>query len=263
MEIVDAHVHLSSDEFIEDFGDVVLRGKTAGVTRVVNVTTTKAELLRSFAYAEAYPDWMFYHVAGTPPQDAQDDIEEDFQEFCRAAEGGKLAAIGEVGLDYLFAVQASEQERQKEVLCRYLQLALQHELPLVVHCRGAFEDFFHILDHVYRVDQQAKPGMLHCFTGTYEEATELLARDWYISISGIVTFKNAKSLQDLVEKISLERLLVETDAPYLAPTPLRGKRNEPANIVHTLARIAEIKGISVYELQDAVSTNVQRWLRGS
>ncbi|MEB2690327.1 TatD family hydrolase [Chlamydia suis] len=263
MEIIDAHVHLSSEEFIEDFAEVHLRGKTAGVTRVVNVATTKTELHRSFAYAETYPSWLFYHAAGTPPQDAQDDIEEDFQEFCRAAEGGKLAAIGEVGLDYLFAVQEHEQERQKEVLRRYLGLALQHELPLVVHCRGAFADFFSILDHAYCVDERARPGMLHCFTGTYEEAKELLARDWYISISGIVTFKNAQGLRDLVKQIPLERLLVETDAPYLAPTPLRGKRNEPANILYTLTQIAEIKGLSLNELQEAVFANVQRWLRGS
>ena len=105
--------------------------------------------------------------------------------------------------------------------------------------------------------------MLHCFTGTYEEAKELLARDWYISISGIVTFKNAQGLRDLVKQIPLERLLVETDAPYLAPTPLRGKRNEPANILYTLTQIAEIKGLSLNELQEAVFANVQRWLRGS
>ena len=263
MEIVDAHVHLSCEEFVEDFEEIVLRGKTAGVTRVVNVTTTKTELQRSFVYADKYPSWVFYHVAGTPPQDAQEDIEEDFQEFCRAAEGGKLAAIGEVGLDYLFAVQESEQEQQKAVLQRYLRLALQHELPLVVHCRGAFKDFFHILDHVYCSDMRAKPGMLHCFTGTQEEAKELLARDWYVSISGIVTFKNARGLQDLVKEIPLERLLVETDAPYLAPTPLRGKRNEPANIIYTLTHISKIKGITLNELQEAVSTKLQRWLRGA
>ncbi|BAE80815.1 deoxyribonuclease [Chlamydia felis Fe/C-56] len=262
MNLADAHVHLSDDAFVEDANDVIQRAKNAGISLLVNVTTTINELNKSFAYAERFSDLRFCHVAGTPPQDAHIDIEEHFHYFQGFAQAGKLSAIGEVGLDYCFAEDDMAKDRQKEVLKRYLSLALEYELPLVVHCRGAFEDFFHMIDQYYHHDKRSCPGMLHCFTGSLEEARELLSRGWFISISGIVTFKNAQDLRSVVSQIPLEHLLIETDAPFLSPTPYRGKKNEPAYITHTIEAIADIHGMDPHELADIACSNVVRFLEG-
>lgn len=261
MSLADAHVHLSDPAFCEDVDAVIARARNSGISLVVNVTTTKEELDTSFFYAERFPHMRFCHVAGTPPQDAQNAIDEDYRYFRDVARSGKLSAIGEIGLDYYFAETTLERERQQEVLRHYLALALECALPLVVHCRAAFPDFFSILDQYYHQDPRSCPGMLHCFTGTLDEAKELLARGWFISISGIVTFKNAQDLRDLVAEIPLDHLLIETDAPFLAPTPLRGKKNEPAYITHTMETIAAIHGMSVKDLMAIAYANVLRFLR--
>lgn len=260
--LIDAHVHLSDDVFVENIAHVIARAREAGLSLLVNVATTRRELETSFAYADQFPDAGFCHVAGTPPQDAQNAIEEDYHYFAKAARAGRLSAIGEVGLDYCFADTPATQQRQHEVLKRYLSLALECSLPLVVHCRAAFSDFFSMIDRYYCHDERSRPGMLHCFTGTLEEAKELIARGWYVSIGGIVTFKNAQGLRAVVQELPLEHLLIETDAPFLAPEPLRGKRNEPAYIAHTVEAIARIKGIDVRDLRAIVHANVLAFLRG-
>lgn len=262
MDLADAHLHLSDEAFVEDADDVIRRAQDSGISLLVNVTTTIDELDTSFRYAERFPDVRFCHVAGTPPQDAHTDIEEHFHYFQGFAQAGKLAAIGEVGLDYCFAEDGPAQERQKEVLKKYLSLALDSELPLVVHCRGAFDDFFQMIDLYYHHDERSCPGMLHCFTGTLHDAEELLSRGWYISISGIVSFKNAEDLRSVVAQIPLEHLLIETDSPFLAPTPHRGKRNEPAYITHTIETIAHLHGMTPQELADIAQRNVLRFLEG-
>lgn len=258
MLFADAHVHLSDEAFHQDITDVLERTKQAGVSLVVNVATTREELDRSLRYAQEHPDLCFLHAAGTPPQDACDPsaFEESFAYFREMAHSRTLSAVGEVGLDYLFAKTEQEKEQQHMILREYLQLSLETELPLVIHCRQAFQDFFRILDRYYCHDERARPGMLHCFTGTLEEARELLVRGWYVSISGIVTFKNAEFLREIVAEVPIERLLVETDAPYLAPVPNRGKRNEPAFIMHTLEKIAQIKGLSLEALAHQVRENL-------
>jgi len=261
VDLADAHVHLSDDAFEEDINSVLQRAQDSGVSLVVNVTTTEKELNRSFAYAERFPKIRFCHVGGTPPQDVDQDIEEDYRNFHAAAHSKKLAAIGEVGLDYCFATEEGI-ARQKEVLQRYLALSLECELPLVVHCRGAFNDFFRMLDQYYHNDPRSRPGMLHCFTGTLEEAQELISRGWFISISGIVTFKNAQDLRDLVVELPLEHLLIETDAPFLAPVPYRGKKNEPAHVLHTINAVANVKGMFPQELAALAYKNVLRFLHG-
>ncbi|AAP05709.1 TatD family hydrolase [Chlamydia caviae] len=262
MDLVDAHVHLSDEAFMEDGDEVICRAKDSGISLLVNVTTTIDELNKSFDYAERFPELRFCHVAGTPPQDAHTDIDEHFQYFQGFAQAGKLAAVGEVGLDYCFGEDDAAKERQKKVLKKYLSLALECELPLVVHCRGAFDDFFHMLDQYYHHDERSCPGMLHCFTGSLEEAQELISRGWYLSISGIVTFKNAQDLRSVVSQIPLDHLLIETDAPFLAPTPYRGKKNEPAYITHTIQAIAAIHGIDSQELAGIARSNVLRFLEG-
>ncbi|SPN73901.1 Uncharacterized deoxyribonuclease YcfH,putative DNAse,Mg-dependent DNase,hydrolase, TatD family,TatD related DNase [Chlamydia serpentis] len=261
MNLADAHVHLSDDAFCQDIDAVLQRAQDCGISLVVNVTTTEEELSRSFTYAERFSNIRFCHVGGTPPQDVDQDIEQNFKTFHAAAHSKKLAAIGEVGLDYYFAVTEEGVARQKKVLQRYLDLSLEYQLPLVVHCRGAFSDFFSMLSQHYHNDSRACPGMLHCFTGTLEEAQELISWGWFISISGIVTFKNAEDLRDLVIQLPLEHLLIETDAPFLSPVPHRGKKNEPAHVIHTMDIIANLKGITSQELAAIAYENVLRFLR--
>ncbi|ANH78588.1 TatD family hydrolase [Candidatus Chlamydia sanziniae] len=260
MVLVDAHLHLADDAFCKDIDVVLRRAQDSGVSHVVNVTTTAEELARSFVYSERFSAIQFSHVAGTPPQDAQQDIESNFRHFYEAAHAGKLAAIGEIGLDYRFVNNEAAILRQKEVLRRYLNLALECDLPLVIHCRDVFDDFFHILDRYYSSDSRARPGMLHCFTGNLKEAHELLARGWFLSISGIVTFKNAQNLRDIVTEIPSNHLLIETDAPFLAPSPHRGKKNEPAYILHTINTVAQLKQVSSEEMRALVHSNLLRFL---
>lgn len=265
MNLADAHVHLSDDAFLSDIENVLQRTQQTRVSLLINVTTTKEELQRSFHYASLCPDIHFLHAAGTPPQDALDPIafDDSFSYFKQEAHAHKLAAIGEVGLDYLFATTETQKEQQKDILRHYLLLALETELPLVIHCRQAFSDFFHMLDRYYHNDKRAKPGMLHCFTGNLNEARELLHRGWYLSISGIATFKNQGTLKDVIPEIPLNRLLVETDAPYLAPVPHRGRRNEPAFIHHTLEKIAAMRNLSLEELSQHVCDNLKNYAMAS
>ena len=261
MSLTDAHTHLADEVFCDNIDDVLGRAQDSEVSLLVNVSSTVEELGRSFAYAEKFPNIRFFHVGGTPPQDAQEDIEAMVSYVRDLALGGKLAAVGEVGLDYSPRETDATIRRQHEVLRRYFEIALEARLPLVVHCRGAFRDFFQALDAYYINDPRALPGMLHCFTGSLEEAQELISRGWFISISGIVTFKNAQNLRDLVTQIPEEHLLIETDAPFLAPTPFRGKRNEPAYIVHTLQVLANLKGESEEELAAILRRNTLRFLQ--
>ncbi|WP_213318882.1 TatD family hydrolase [Chlamydiifrater volucris] len=257
MSLIDAHLHLADQSFQDDIWEVLLRAEAEGVGTLLNVSTTQQELKNAFRYAEASPNIRFLHAAGTPPQDALGDMEEDFAFFTKTAREGRLSAIGEIGLDYGFVHNEQEKVRQQEVFKKYLSLALECDLPPVIHCRNAFEDFFAIIDTTYK---NGRPGMLHCFTGSSEEAMQLVERDWYISISGIVTFKNAESLREVLQALPLELLLIETDAPYLAPVPFRGKKNEPAFIRHTFEKISSLKGVSVSELANIVKANMYQML---
>lgn len=263
MRVADAHLHLADDAFVEDYAAVLQRASAAGVSLLINVTTTQDELVRSFAYAKQAPAIQFCHVAGTPPQDAQQEIESHFAYFVACAQSGKLDAIGEVGLDYLCIRTTEEKARQHQVLKRYLALALECHLPVVVHCRGAFPDLFHILDAEYCYHPRALPGMLHCFTGSLAEAQELIARGWMLSISGIATFKNAENLRQIVAEIPLSQLLIETDAPFLAPTPFRGQRNEPAYILKTMDIVATIHGMNQAAFVEHMFINASRFIRRS
>lgn len=262
MRYMDAHVHLADDAFLQDIDDVLMRTEQSDVEAVVNVATTGVELQRALEYATR-TKVQFYHVGGTPPQDAQHAQEDDIAAFEQAARQQQLVAIGEVGLDYHMTSDENEQEQQRKLFIRYCHMAHQYRLPLVVHCRSAFADFFRILDRHYHHDDPHHTGMLHCFTGTVEEAEELVRRRWLISISGIVTFKNAGTLLDVVRAVPLSSLLIETDAPFLTPVPLRGQRNEPKNVKYVAEKVAEIKSVSVDEVCAAVYTNMMRMITRS
>jgi TatD DNase family protein len=253
----DSHAHLTCDRLYPDLPVLLKRAKEAGVTAICNICTDLPTLERGLLLAEEYP-WVF-NVAATTPHDVEKEGEELFPIMAKSAREGKLVAVGETGLDYFYT--HSDREIQKDFLRRYLHLALECQLPVVIHCRDAFSDFFEILDSEYSVEGKHGPGVLHCFTGTIAEAEEVVKRGWYLSLSGIMTFKKSEELREVAKLVPLDQLLIETDAPYLAPQKRRGKTNEPAFLPETAACLAAIHGISLEELASATADNANRLFR--
>ena len=247
---------------LSDVTEVLSRAHGAGVGAVVNICTDKASLEAGLKLAEAQsPDGQprIYNAASTTPHDVEKEGEEVFPLMAEAARSGRLVAVGETGLDYFY--EHAPRELQKDFLRRYLHLAIEVALPVVIHCRDAFSDFFEILDAEYLIDGKLGPGVLHCFTGTAEEAEQVVSRGWYLSLSGIVSYKKSEDLRAVAKQVPLDQLLIETDAPYLAPQPMRGKRNEPSFLPETAKVIAEVKGISLEELAAATSRNARTLFR--
>lgn len=246
---LDSHAHLTHTSFEDDVHLVLERARLAGVEALINICTNPEELQKGLLLSQEFP-WV-YTAAATTPHDVAAEGELHFPIMERAAREGKLIAVGETGLDYHY--YAHTKQVQQHFLRRYLQLSQECHLPVIIHCREAFSDLFQILDEQY----SGLPGVLHCFTGTLNEAHEVLARGWYLSISGIVTYKKSIDLQHVAKEIPLDRLLIETDAPYLAPVPYRGKTNEPAYLVATAQMIADLRGIPLFELAAATSQNTR------
>lgn len=249
----DSHAHLSGDGVFEQVDCLLERAQAADVNSIVNICTDRVTLERGIALSQRYP-WV-YLAASTTPHDVDKEGEIDFPIMAEAARRGLLRAVGETGLDYFY--KHSLPETQKEYLRRYLQLALECQLPVVIHCREAFSDLFDIIDSDYKVNNKYAPGVLHCFTGTLEEAEKVIERGWMLSLSGIVTFKKSLELHEVAKKVPLSHLLIETDTPYLAPQSHRGKSNEPSYIVETAAFIAQLRGISVEEIAQATQRNAK------
>jgi TatD DNase family protein len=248
MHYFDSHAHLSSDEIMPQIEGVMARAKLAGVTRIINICTDVATFERGLLLQERFPE--IKNTAATTPHDVEKEGEEVFPIFAKAAREKKLAAIGETGLDYHY--KELKPKVQKEFLIRYLHLALECHLPVIFHCREAFHDLFAVTDAEYK---KGAPAILHCFTGSVADAKQVLDRGWYLSLSGIVTFKKSDELRAVAQMVPLKQLLIETDAPYLAPQSRRGKQNEPAFLPETARYIAQAKGISVEEVAFATYQN--------
>lgn len=257
MAFFDSHAHVTSDAVFDQAEELLQRAQAAGVTSILNICTDPKTLRRGLELAQKYP-WV-YQAAATTPHDVQKEGEEVFELIAHHARQKELQAVGETGLDYYY--QHSDRHIQQVFLRRYLQLALECQLPIVIHCREAFADFFDILDAEYVVNQRHAPGVLHCFTGTVSEAEEVLKRGWMLSLSGIVTFKKSQALQEVAKMVPLEQLLIETDTPYLAPQAHRGKVNEPAFLVDTAKFIAQLKQMSIEELARITTANARRLLQ--
>lgn len=253
----DSHAHLGDEALYGQIDGHLANASAAGIDAIMNICTDLQTLERGLDLHRRYP-WI-YNAAATTPHDVEKEGEEVFPIIAQCAREGKLHAIGETGLDYHY--HHSNPAIQKDFLCRYLHLARECTLPVVIHCRDAFADFFEILDREYVVDGKHAPGVLHCFTGTLEEAEAVIARGWFLSLSGIVTFKKSTELRAIAKKVPLEQLLIETDAPYLAPQSHRGKLNEPAYVTETATMIAAVKEISVEEVARQTSLNARRLFR--
>lgn len=244
--LIDSHAHMTSSNLFEEAPLLLDRAKASGVIKLVNIATDVLSLKRGLELSKQYP-WMV-NAASTTPHDVDKTGESDFDII--ASHVNELHAVGETGLDYYY--EHSPRELQKTFLRRYLKLARDNNLPIVIHCREAFSDLFQILD-----EEGHCGGVLHCFTGTIEESREVIKRGLYLSLSGIVTFKKSVELQEVAKEVPLDRLLIETDAPYLAPQPYRGKVNEPAYVIETAKFLANLKNVSFETLAAQTTLNAE------
>ena len=249
---VDSHAHIDGEEFEADRDEVVARAREAGVRAILNVGTGDphgGNFERAVALAEKYEG--VYASVGVHPHDAKlytEAAERLLLEFVR---GRRVVAVGEIGLDYHY--DNSPREAQREVFARQLRLARAEGLPVIIHSREADEETLEILLAEYA--GAARGGVMHCFGGGPALAEGVLGLGFYISFAGNVTFKKADALREVARTVPLDRLLVETDCPYLAPIPHRGRRNEPAYVVETARFLAELRGVSHEELGRATSEN--------
>ncbi len=250
--LVDSHCHLDFSDYAGNVEAVVERARAAGVGVCVSIGTELARFPGVKAVAEKFP-----HVwcsVGVHPHEAEKELLDDEAALLREAVHPKVVAIGETGLDYFY--EHSPRPQQQANFRSHIAAGRKTGLPVIVHTRDADDDTIDILRE--EMGKGEFTGLIHCFTGTQRLADAALALGLYISVSGIATFKNSTALRDVIKTVPLDRLLVETDAPYLAPVPHRGKTNEPAFVVHTAAMLAELKGVSAAELAAATTDNFFR-----
>lgn len=250
--IIDSHCHLHDEKYVSDLDEVLTRAKQASITHMVSIGCDIPTTQAAKDLAHRIPE--IYFTAGFHPHDAKDMHEDSFQNLKNLAHDSKCVAIGECGLDYYY--EHSSPTVQKEAFTRQIELAQELNLPLVIHLRDAFDDCISILKNHKNL---AGRVVIHCFSGTLIEARAFWEMGFYISLSGIVTFKKPGELLQVAKDIPLQQLLIETDAPYLSPHPFRGQRNEPALIRHTLAAVAHARGGDPQLLEEAIYHNTKRF----
>ena len=246
---IDTHAHLYDERYDDDRAEMIARAAEAGVTQIISMGDTMAASAQVVADAEQYP--ALYAAVGIHPESAC--VLTD-AELLTWAKHPKVVAIGEIGLDYYWEKDPKARALQRELFVTQLNLARAAGLPVCIHDREAHGDTLAILQAVGR----DLTGVLHCYSGSLETARELWKLGYYIGIDGPLTFKNAGKLPAIVREAPQESLLIETDSPYLAPVPKRGKRNEPAYLVHIAAKIAELRGESVEEVARYTTENARR-----
>lgn len=251
--MIDSHCHVSSSAFDEDREEVLDRAAQAGVTGVLDVGCwpTEAERERSVALSDRRPE--VYSALAVHPHDVARAEAGSLDHVREACAHPRVVAVGETGLDYHY--DRSPRDVQRRWFQRFLELAGELDLPVIVHSRAADDDTAEILREL---DAGALRGVIHCFSGGPALADAALELGFSLGITGIVTYKQAEEVVDAARRCPLERLLVETDAPYLAPVPRRGRRNEPALLTHTVERLAELKGLPAEEVARATADNARR-----
>ena len=252
MRLFDSHCHLDFPDFADEIEAVVARAEAAGVERIVTISTRVARGDALVALAERFPSVWF--TIGTHPHQAAEEPETDVAAIKRFAAHPKCVGIGEAGLDYHY--NFAPPDIAKKVFVAQIGLARALDLPLIIHARDADDDIAAILRE--EMAKGAFRAVLHCFTASRALAEAGLALGLYVSFSGVLTFKNSQELRDIARDVPTDRLLVETDAPFLAPAPMRGKRNEPAFTAHTARVLAQIKGVSAEAIGEATRANTLR-----
>ncbi|KRE95898.1 hydrolase TatD [Paenibacillus sp. Soil766] len=251
--LTDSHTHLNAEQFKEDQEEVIQRALEAGVTRIVNVGFNRETIPSSIELAEKY-DWI-YSTVGWHPVDAIDMMPGDLEWIESLCQHEKVVAIGEIGLDYYW--DKSPKDVQQRVFREQIRLARKLGMPIVIHNRDAHQDILTIL----KEEKAAEVGgIMHCFSGSWETAKRCLDMNFHISFGGPVTFKNAVQPKEVLAQVPLDRLLIETDAPYLTPHPFRGKRNETGYVRLVAETAAEIRGMTLEEIAEITTNNAIRLL---
>ena len=249
--LFDTHAHLNAEQYNEDLEAVIDRAKSEGVSKIVVVGFDRPTIVKAMELAEEYS--FIYAAVGWHPVDAIDMTDKDLAWIEELAAHPKVVALGEMGLDYHW--DKSPKHVQKEVFRKQIALAKKVKLPIIIHNREATMDIVEILkeEGAHEVG-----GIMHCFSGSIETAKECMKMNFYISFGGPVTFKNAKNVKEVAAAIPVERLLIETDCPYLTPHPFRGKRNEPGHVKLVAEELAILKGLSYEELANITMENAKK-----
>jgi TatD DNase family protein len=259
MTLVDSHCHLDDERFAADLDAVLERAATAGITRILTIGTGDGppEIDRAVRLAERYE--QVYASVGVHPQDASKFTPRTRDDLRALVGHEKVVALGEIGLDYHWESSpgAAPREAQRDVFVEQLKLARDAALPITIHTRDAWDDTMAILREHWS-GEGSGDVVMHCFTGDPEQAQEALDLGFYLSFGGVLTFKTAEQVRESARITPNDRLLVETDAPYLAPIPYRGKRNEPAMMVETARRLAEVRETTVEEIASLTTGNFER-----
>jgi len=258
MRIVDSHAHLESEDFDGDRAEMLARAHAEGVQAILAIGSGGSgpdKLDAAIKVAEGY-DWIYASI-GIHPQHAAEAREEHYAALAELAKNPKVIAWGEIGLDYHWPEPA--RDVQQEVFRRQLSLARDAVLPIVIHCRDAWEDCLAILESEWA--PLGLGGILHCFTGTLDDARRGLEMGFLVSFAANVTYPKMQHLRDVAKELPLERMLTETDSPFLPPQKLRGKRNEPANVVEVARTLASVRNLGTDEVAATTAANFQRFFR--
>jgi TatD DNase family protein len=257
---IDTHAHLCYPDFAEDLPQMIARAQAAQVTQIVSIATDLESARKTLDIARRFEG--VYAAVGLHPGEVPNVTLCDMKELVLLAAEPKVVAIGETGLDYFREAQTdlALRQQQTDLFWAQLELAKQRHLPVVIHNRSAEQDILEVLRaHAEGLPKEWRPwGVMHCFSGSEKFAFDCIEIGLLISYTGIVTFKNAASLREVARKVSLDCVMLETDAPYLAPVPNRGKRNEPAYVPLIAQVLAEVKGVNVEEVARATTQNARR-----
>ncbi|KEI06803.1 TatD family deoxyribonuclease [Clostridium botulinum] len=251
--IFDSHAHYDDESFNEDREEIIKQIKENGVRNVLNCGASMEGARDSLKLADKYD--FFYAAVGIHPENAYELTEENYEEIKNMTKHPKVRAIGEIGLDYYWE-ENPPREKQKEVFRKQMSLARELNMPVIIHDRDAHKDTLDIMKEFPGVK-----GVVHCFSGSVEFARECLKLGYYIGFTGVITFKNAKKTIEVAKEVPMDKILVETDAPYMAPTPNRGKRNRSDYIEFIIDKIAEIKEISKEEVSQKTIENAKNLLK--
>ncbi len=251
MELIDTHAHLDDEKFAHDRAAVIERARESGVVKIITMGDSLDSSARSVALAEQFEP--VYAAVGIHPEEAQPMTAATDEQIAAWAAQEKVVAIGEIGLDYYWEKDEERRALQRAIFVRQLDLARQLKLPVCIHDREAHGDMMKIL----KTEGRGLRGVLHCYSGSWEMAAELLKSDWYFGVDGPLTYKNAAKLPEIVQRLPAERILIETDSPYLSPMPFRGKRNEPAHVLYIAKKAAELRGESLEAFARATRENTR------
>ena len=251
--IFETHAHYEDEQYHDDRENLLREIFSAGIGKIVNVGSTMETSRKSIELAEAYPE--IYAAVGVHPSEIDCLTETSYEELKNMAAGEKVVAIGEIGLDYYWEKDEEVRKQQQEVFRQQLKLAREVNLPVIIHSRDAAADTMAILKEE---PQRDNPGIIHCYSYSPEMAREFIKMGYFIGVGGVVTFKNARVLKQVVEEIPLERIVVETDCPYMAPEPHRGQRNSSLYLPFIVDKIAQLKSVSGQEVEKTTYENACR-----